>query len=114
MEYINNEIYLKYLEMVQKDGLAIKHIPSKYQTNELCMTAVKQNGWALRYVEEQTPEICLEAVKKNGLALKYVEDRTTEICMEAVKQNKDALKYVANYELITKIKNELIESNRKE
>ena len=29
--------------------------------------AVKQSGYALKFVKEQTPEICLEAVKQNGL-----------------------------------------------
>lgn len=44
---MNNEIYLKYLVMVRKDGLALKNIPLEYQTEELCMTAVKQNEVAL-------------------------------------------------------------------
>jgi hypothetical protein len=34
---------------------------------------VKQNGLALEYVKEQTPEICLEAVKQDGYALQYVD-----------------------------------------
>jgi len=30
------------------------------------LEAVKQNGYALKYVENQTEEICLEAVKQKG------------------------------------------------
>ena len=41
----------------------------------------------MQYVKEQTPEICLEAVKQNGYALEYVQEQTPEICLEAVKQN---------------------------
>ncbi len=37
-----------------------------------CLEAVKDNGFALRFVINQTPEICLEAVKENGFALKFV------------------------------------------
>jgi len=44
-----------------------------WNNKEECLEAVKQNGWALRYVKEQTPEICLEAVKQNVYALRYVK-----------------------------------------
>ena len=37
------------------------------------LEAVKQNGYALRYVKDQTPEVCVEAVKRNGYALQYVD-----------------------------------------
>ena len=43
------------------------------------LEAVKQNGFALRYVKEQDKEICLEAVKQDGHALEYVEDYYEEI-----------------------------------
>ena len=41
--------------------------------------AVKNSGYALRYVKEQTPEICIEAVKNYGYALSYVDIRIFEI-----------------------------------
>ena len=44
------------------------------------------NPWL---VDSQTPEICLIAVKKNGFALEYVREQTPEICLMAVKQNPD-------------------------
>ena len=37
------------------------------------LEAVKQNGYALKYVKDQTEEICMEAVKQDGYALRYVE-----------------------------------------
>ena len=58
------------------------------------LEAVKENGYALRYIKNQTEEICLEAVKEEGYALQYVKNQTEEICLEAVKQNGYALKYV--------------------
>lgn len=61
------------LEAVQMDGSALKNIRQELQTPEICLTAVKQNGMALKYVKEQTIEICLAAaVKKNSYALRYV------------------------------------------
>ena len=53
-----------------------KNFPSA-QTPEICLEAVKQNGYALQYVKEQTLEICLEAVKQNGYALQYVKEQTS-------------------------------------
>ena len=39
------------------------------------MSAVKRNGYALRYVKEQTEAVCLEAVKRNDYALQYVLEK---------------------------------------
>ena len=66
----------------------------KNLTGVQAMEAVKQNGYALQYVQTQTEAICMEAVKQNGYALQYVQTQTEAICMEAVKQNGCALQYV--------------------
>ena len=42
----------------------------------MCMVAVKQSGWNLRFVREQTPEICLSAVNKTPDAIQYVKDKS--------------------------------------
>ena len=51
---------------------------------DIIKTAVKANGLALEYVEEQTPEICLE------------KEQTYEICLEAVKQDASSVRYIKN------------------
>jgi hypothetical protein len=60
--------------------LALGYIPEKLLTTELCLNAVKKNGWALRYVLKKlmTAEVCLEAVKKNGFAIDYVPEKLRE------------------------------------
>jgi hypothetical protein len=83
------------LEAVKHNGYALWYV--KKQTEELCLEAVKQDGQVLKYVKEQTTEICLEAVKQNGCALKYVKEQTTEICLEAIKQDGYALFYVEEH-----------------
>ena len=47
------------LEDVKNNGLAIKEINLNHQTLELCMVAVKVNGYALKYVKEQTPTLLI-------------------------------------------------------
>ena len=58
------------------------------------LTAVKQDGCAIKYVKEQTLEICMAAVKQDGRAIVHVKEQTPEICMAAVKQNSRAIVYV--------------------
>ena len=48
------------------------------------LEAVKQYGYALRYVKEQTEAICLEAVKENGDALRYVKEQIFKEELEMV------------------------------
>ena len=74
-----------------------RYLSLPYKTNlkgKKALAAVKQDGYALRYVEEQTEAICLAAVKQNGYALQYVREQNEAICLAAVKQNGDALQYV--------------------
>ncbi len=67
----------------------------KDQTPDICMAAVKKQGLALHYVNDnlRTPDICMEAVVKNPMALLYVsqERQTEEMCMEAVRISPMAL-----------------------
>ena len=44
----------------------------QWSNKEYCLEAVKQDGYALRYVREQSETVCLEAVKQNGYALQFV------------------------------------------
>jgi len=64
------------------------------QTEEICLNAVRENGYDLQYVKYQTMEICMAAVQQNGLVLCYVKQQTPEICIEAIRQNKKAIRYV--------------------
>ena len=54
-----------------------------------------------------TISAALEAVKENGYALKYVKDQTEAVCLEAVKRNGDALRYVLLKDLFVSIASKL-------
>lgn len=82
------------LEMLNTSPFEIKCVID--QTEELCLFAVRRNGYVLQYVKEQNESICLEAVKQDGYALQYVKEQTESICLEAVKQNGEALAFVKN------------------
>ena len=58
------------------------------------MEAVKQNCYAIQYVQNQTEALCLEAVKRDGYALEYVKNQTEAICLEAIKQNVQSIVFI--------------------
>jgi hypothetical protein len=72
-----------------------------------CNIAVQQNGLVLKYIDYklQTEEMCKLAVQQNGNALKYVRDdfRTEEMCKLSVQKKDRHLKYVASEYLIYKL-----------
>jgi hypothetical protein len=83
-------------ELVKNNGMAIKHIID--QTQELALLAVKDDGYALKYVKDEfrTAEVCLIAVQNDGIALQFVPRalQTSEICLAAVTRDGLALEYV--------------------
>ena len=54
------------------------------------------DGCPLQYVKEQTYELCLEAVKNNGYTSEYIKDQPYKLFLEAVKNNGCALEFVKN------------------
>ena len=108
------------LNAVREDGSALKDVPEKFKTAEVCLAAVKQQSsyyneyrgsvsseiYAYNYVPwgqldltvPATAEICLEAMKlhEHPLSLSEVPEnaKTAEVCLEAVKRYGSELKYV--------------------
>ena len=89
------------LEAVKQNGYALRYV--KDQTEAVALEAVKQNGYALQYVKDQTEAVALEAVKQDGYALQFVKDQTEAVALEAVKQDVDALRYVLKKSLFIRL-----------
>ena len=66
----------------------------KEQDKEICLAAVKRNGFALKYVEKQDKDICLAAVKQNPKAIMYIRDQSPEMCAVTVQINELAFIYI--------------------
>ena len=68
-DLFSNKTELEYINMVNKNWLLLKYI--KNQTNKICETAVKKNGYALKFVpiEKRSKKICEAALAQNGYAL---------------------------------------------
>jgi hypothetical protein len=101
-EYVREQIETLCLKEVRKNGLQLMHVKEQqtedvqqyYQGNTdarktssmffVCIEAVKNNGNALIFVNEQTYEICKYAVQSKPSMIKYVNNQTIDICVEAV------------------------------
>jgi hypothetical protein len=75
------------LQMVMKDGMALRKVHPLDQSRDNCLAAVSQNGMALQYVINQDSAICAAALKNNGNAWPYVEVQTTELWRIAAPTN---------------------------
>lgn len=84
------------MELIKRKPWVLAEVNPEIQTEEMCMIAVKQEGYALQNVINKTPEIILEAIKQNGLALQFVENPSDELCKLAMEQNPVAILY-SNY-----------------
>ena len=94
IEYIKHQTLGLCKLAVQLEGLALQFIKPEFKTPEICELAVRECGYALRYVENQTDTICKLAVQQNGGALQYVIKQTDEICRLAIQQNDYATQFV--------------------
>jgi hypothetical protein len=76
------------LSALSRDGMLLENMQViQASMPELAITAVKQNGLALKYVVSKTPELCLEAVMRNSDAQKYVpEELKYKVSFAAFKQ----------------------------
>jgi hypothetical protein len=81
---MNLQEFLKEVDGVESNII-------NYKGDE-ALAAVKQDGYALKFVTEQTPEICMAAVKQNGYALKYVDKSIFEDIEDYVIVN--GIKYI--------------------
>lgn len=83
---------------VKDDGYALKYVKEEFKTAEVCLIAVQNDGIALQFVPEslKTPEICLAAVTRDGLALEYVPDKTPAIVAMAIKMDPQAVQFTIN------------------
>ena len=82
------------LQAVKDNPYALQYIDK--QTEEMCMIAVRKAGWSLQYAKIQTEEMCMIAVRNNYLALKFVKNKTESICYEAIKSSPLALDLITS------------------
>lgn len=78
------------LRAAKKTG-ALYLVHPRFRTAEMCLAAVREHSFALKFVPEQlkTEELCTIAVKDFPVSLKYVkpESQTRELCLTALRSH---------------------------
>ena len=60
---------------------------------EAQLAAVKQNGYAIQFIDKSSEAVQLEAVKQNGLAIKYIDSPSEEVMQTALDQDENSKQY---------------------
>lgn len=109
---LSTELKQKYQKMaIVQFGYHLKQFKQKKRLDSFLVTSqqdvmeylYKHHRDTIKYIP-QDPAACLTAVKFNGLALKYVKEQTMEICTVAMTQNPACYKYVKKAFLIGSVK----------
>jgi hypothetical protein len=93
---------------VSQNGLALQYVNLNHRDHDLYVCAVKQNPYALEFVDHQTDEICEIAIDNhipdighfynnkfnNKSVLKFINNKTYELCGRAVKKDGCEIRYV--------------------
>lgn len=76
----------------------LPNIKDEETYNEIATLMASESGDSLVFIDNQTDNICLTAVKQNGLSLQYVKNKTEEICTQAIINAPYAIRYVPSTE----------------
>ena len=101
-EKFKNLTLKKCLNLVSSSGWNLEHLVllNLNSIPEICLAAVKENGYALQYIDKRilSDEILLAAIKENGKAIQFVDSKKQShaLRLAAVKQTEGALLYIEN------------------
>lgn len=84
------------IEAVKYSPFILGRLDPKYQTEKICIAAVKACGYVIKYVVHQTPDIQYWAVWECHNALQFIkaEDQTFYICFNSILYHPSSLQYV--------------------
>jgi hypothetical protein len=90
----------KYAELLRFES--DPEVQKKYKTllrfasRAVQLSAVQQNWWAIRHIENPSEALKFAAVRQNGYAIQYIEDPSEALQLAAVQENGFALQYIKN------------------
>ena len=82
------------LKTVKEDGYAIQFINNP--SEQVQLEAVKQNGYVIYYINNPSEEVQLEAIRQDGTTIQYIDNPSEQLQLEALKENVRAIKYIDN------------------
>ncbi len=82
------------LAAVKENGYAIQYIDNP--SEEVQLAAIKRNVYSIEYINNPSEAIQLAAVKAKGGAIEYIKNPSEAIQLEAVKRDLYAISYIKN------------------
>jgi hypothetical protein len=108
--HIFNDCILDEYFKVIDNGLELKNVA--YQSFNMCLSAVMQNGLYLQYIRsdnewmndyKKMDIIYKYAIKQNPFALQYINNQSYELCEKAFEQNNLTLLLIKNKSILHKL-----------
>ena len=66
------------------------------ETEEKNLATVKQNPYAIKFIDNPSEKVQLAAVNQDGLAIEFIKNPSEEVQLAAVKQNGYAIQHIKN------------------
>ena len=93
-----------------------KQIPKDQLTNELAMTAIEKNAYALEYVpiDMLSYDICIKTVERAPYILRYIPDKflTQELLLLAIRHDPSLIEFVPKEKITSEIASEAIKCTK--
>jgi hypothetical protein len=90
----DTQVYLESETKIKADKIILENKRCIYDDEERCMLAVRQDGWAIRFINDPSEAVQLEAVRQNGYAIKYIKDPSETVKLEAVSRDGWAIRFI--------------------
>ena len=82
------------LEAIKQNGYAIRYIDNP--SEEIQLKVVRQNGYTISCIKNPSEQVQLEAIRQNGLAIEFIDNPTEQVQLEAVRQDGYVIRYIKN------------------
>lgn len=104
LKYIPENIldYDMCVNAIKNNGFSISCVPQKFKTFELIEIAITENPYVIKELSEaeQLPHMIKNVVENKGDCLQYVINKTENICMSAIINDGFAIRYIP-HEILT-------------
>src|ERR1700677_1455437 len=84
------------LKLVRSDGSLLRHIDFSKQNEDICIAAIEKSAYMIEFVDYNAVyynEMCLSAIHQNCYAISKIKNKTYAMCLESVKGGY-SLKYI--------------------
>jgi hypothetical protein len=65
-------------------------------SEEVQLTAVKDDPFSIKYIENPTEKVQLAAVKKNPYSIRFIQNSSETVQLAAVKQYPNSIRFIQN------------------